>query len=95
MALTQLQLQKVCLLHQGHKQCRYLDGDERDHTKFYCKKLSPEKKIIDDEIWNFLKAQKDQGTDPKLQGVPLGDGGGCKGFVVLKTKPQGYDVKGS
>ena len=92
MALSKNQLQRVCLLHQGHKQCRYLDGDERDHTKFYCKKKSTEKKIIDDEISSWMKDQKDQGLDPTQQGVALGNGGGCKGFVVLKTRLQGYDV---
>ena len=92
MALSKLQLQRVCLCNQGHKQCRYLDGDERDHTKFYCKKLSAEKKIIDDEIADWLKKQKDAGSNPTQQGVPLGNGGGCKGYVVLKTKLQGYDV---
>jgi len=92
MALSKLQLQRVCLLHQGHQQCRYLDGDERDHTKFYCRKLSPEKKTIDDEVSSFLKDHQKQGTDPTQDGVPLGDGGGCQGYIVLKTKEQGYDV---
>lgn len=90
--LSKLQLSRVCLLHQGNKQCRYLDGDDNDYGKYQCKKLSPEKKIIDEEVANFLKDAKKQGVNPTKQGVPLGTGGGCQGFVVLKTKLQGYDV---
>jgi len=92
--LSKLQLERVCLLNYGHEQCRYLDGDEHDRTKFHCKKLSPERKIIDEELSHFLKEKKKAGEDPKKEGVALGNGGGCKGFVVLNTKLQGYDVKG-
>ena len=90
--LSKQQLSKVCLLNQGHEQCRYLDGDENDYTKHYCKKLSPEKSIIDEEVLLFLKDAKNQGINPQSQNCPLGTGGGCQGFVVLKTKMQGYDV---
>lgn len=91
--LSKNQLTRVCQLWQGSKQCRYLDGDEHDYGKFYCKKLSPEKDIIDEEVMGFLKESKKQGINPQKSGNPLGTGGSCQGFVVLKTKLQGYDVK--
>ncbi len=90
--LSKQQLTKVCLLNQGHEQCRYLDGDENDYNKHYCKKLSSEKAIIDEEVLIFLNDAKSQGFDPTIHNHPLGTGGNCQGFVVLKTKLQGYDV---
>ena len=91
--LSKLQLQRVCLLHQGHKQCRYLAQDDDDPNKHYCLKQTSEKKIIDSEVLRFLKEKKDAGEDPTQEGTPLGNGGGCSGYIVLKTKLQGYDVK--
>lgn len=93
MALTNKQLNNVCLVSGGHLQCRYLDEDldDNDNVVYVCKKLSPDRKIIDDELVDFMNDMKKSGQDPTTQNAPLGDN--CAGFVVLKTKPQGYDVK--
>jgi hypothetical protein len=93
MALTPKQLKDVCYVTGGHLQCRYLDEDVDDKGNLIhvCKKLSPDKKIIDEELIDFYNDMKKNGQDPTKQGVPLADN--CQGFVVLKTKQQGYDVK--
>ena len=92
MALTQKQLKDVCMMWGGHQQCRYLDEDQDDQGNIVhiCKKLSPFKTIIDDEVDMFYKDMAKNGQDPKSQGLPIADN--CKGYVVLKSKPQGYDV---
>lgn len=93
MALTKKQLQDVCLIWGGASQCRYLDEDVDDDGDIVhiCKKKSPFKKVVDEELVDFLDDCKKTSQDPHKQGVPLGDN--CIGYVVLKTKPQGYDVK--
>lgn len=92
MALTQKQLEDVCFIWGGTSQCRYLDEDMDDDGNIchICKKKSPFKKIIDEEMVEWLADMKKNNQDPMKQGVPLGDN--CSGYVVLKTKPQGYDV---
>jgi len=92
MALTQKQLQDVCLMFQHGQQCRYLDEDTDDggNVVHVCRKQSPLKAVIDDEIDLFMDDMKKNGQDPTAQGVALGDN--CSGYTVLKSKPQGYDV---
>lgn len=92
MALTKKQLNDVCYVSGGHLQCCYLDEDVDDQGRIVhiCKKLSPDRAIIDAEMTDFLNEQKKIGSDPTKQNVPLGDN--CQGYVVLKVKPQGYDV---
>ena len=97
MALTQAQVQDVCFINGGHKQCAYLDGEyvEDDNGDinyvFICKKKSPpDKKTIDEEVTDFLQKCKSKNQDPTKQGVALGDN--CSGYLPLKTTPQGYDV---
>lgn len=92
MALTQKQIKDVCFISGGPDQCRYLDEDVDDSGNpiYVCKKRSPDKKIIDEELIDFFNEMKKNGQDPAKQGVPLSDN--CGGFVVLKTKKQGYDV---
>lgn len=92
MALTQNQVQHVCMVYGAHLQCRYVDEDLDDdgNIVYVCKKLSPDKKIIDDEVQEFLSDAKRNGQDPTKQGVPLGDN--CKGYIKLTTKLQGYDL---
>ena len=93
MALSQKQLKDVCVLNGGALQCRYLDEemDDQGNVVHVCKKLSPDKKIVDEELLDFYDDMKKSGQDPTKQGVPLGDN--CQGYIVLKTKQQGYDVK--
>jgi len=92
MALTTKQLKDVCFIWGGSSQCRYLDEDVDDDGDIIhiCKKKSPYKKIVEEELVEFLGDCKKNGQDPYKQGVPLGDN--CGGFVVLKSKPQGYDT---
>ena len=92
MALTQNQAQHVCMLYGGHQQCRYVDEDLDDdgNIVYVCKKLTPDKSIIDLEVDEFLKDMKKNGQDPIKQGSPLGDN--CNGYIKLTTKQQGYDL---
>lgn len=97
MALTEAQVKDVCFINGGHKQCRYVDGEyvEDDNGDvqfvFMCRKKSPpEKKVIDEEVADFLQKCKAKNQDPRKQGVSLSDN--CIGYVALKTKAQGYDV---
>lgn len=84
------QLNDICLLYGGSKQCRYLDGDENDYNKYYCKKQSPDAKHIDDLTEEYITEAKSEGRDPELGNVPLGDN--CNGFLPFKDILQGYDV---
>ena len=92
MALTQKQLKDVCMIWGGSSQCRYLDEDLDDDGNIVhvCKKKSSYKDIIDDEFVEWLSEQKKNGQDPYKSQAPMGDN--CSGYVILKTKPQGYDV---
>jgi hypothetical protein len=91
--LTNKQLTDVCFINGGSAQCRYLDEDIDDNGQVVhlCKKMSPDKKIIDEELVDFYNEMKKSGKDPLKQNLALGNN--CQGYIVLKTKPQGYDVK--
>ena len=93
MAITKKHLEDFCCLDQGNLQCRYLDEDLDDtgNIIYLCKKLSPDRTIIDKELIDYTNVLKKTGQDPNDQIVPLGDN--CSGFIALKKKPQGYDVK--
>lgn len=93
MALSQKQLTDVCLLHQIPQQCAYLeDSIENGRAVHWCQKLSPpNRKIIDEELEEFFDDCKKSGRDPSKEGQALGDN--CPGYLPLKTKLQGYDVK--
>ena len=48
MPLTDKHLKDVCLLHQGHKQCRYLDNVEGDtgwFSSYICKKKTQKNRV--------------------------------------------------
>jgi hypothetical protein len=92
MALSLNQVKDVCFLNGGCDQCRYLDDTERDVSGkiiYLCKKLSPDRVIIDEELDEFYVNMKKSGQDPMKQGNPLADN--CQGYLSLKTKKQGYD----
>jgi hypothetical protein len=93
MALSPKQTKDVCFLNGGSDQCRYLDEDmdDKGNIVHLCKKLSPDKKIIDEELVDFYNDMNKSGQDPQKQGVPLGDN--CQGYIPLKIKIQGYDQK--
>ena len=90
--LTQLQLAKVCQIHQGAAECRYLKVDPTDYSKHYCVKLrTTEKAQIDKACKTHEDACKKNGIDPKSTGHPLGDN--CPGYPLLKHVLQGFDHK--
>jgi hypothetical protein len=92
MALSKKQLNDVCLVNCGYRQCRYLDEVEHDSEMVYvCKKLTPDADIIDEEIEEFVIDMQKSGQDPKAQNLPLQIN--CGGYLMLKAKKQGYDVK--
>jgi hypothetical protein len=93
MSLSKKQLKDVCCLGLKNLQCRYLEEDSGDSGDliYICKKKSPDKKIIDSEITDFLNMLKIRGQDPKQQTVALGDN--CQGFMPFKNKTQGYDIE--
>ena len=92
MALTKKQLSDVCLLNGGYKQCRYLDEVEDSGKMVYvCKKLTPDADVIDEEVEEFVIDAQKTGQDPKAQNLPLQIN--CSGYLCLKAKKQGYDVK--
>ena len=94
MSLTDKHLNDVCLLHQSHKQCRYLDNVEGESgwfSSYICKKKTPKKKIIDKEVEIFFDEMAEKGLDPNSQGLPLGNN--CDGYLNFKAKMQGYDLE--
>ena len=88
--LSDKQLNDVCLLHQDHGQCRYLDEDPRTWQYHCMKHRKVRKDDIDEKVSDFLIECKKKGVDPDSQGFPMGDN--CSGFPVLKHIQQGYDV---
>ena len=92
MALTINQVKNVCMLNCNDQQCRYLDEDidDKGNVVNVCKKLSPDRVIVDQEIAEFMSDMAKSGQDPHKQGVPLGDH--CNGYIKLNVKKQGYDV---
>lgn len=92
MALTKKQVSDVCCEKKGSLQCRYLDEeyDSKGLVKI-CRKLSPDAKIIDAECSDYINNAIKSGRDPAVDKLPLGNN--CQGYIVLLTKPQGYDVK--
>lgn len=93
MSLTQKHLSDVCFLGGGRLECRYLEEELDDQGKlvYVCKKMSPHRKIIDEEVADFLNEMLRSGQDPNQRSEALGDN--CQGYITLKSKPQGYDVK--
>lgn len=88
--LSLKQLDDVCLVSdKGSGRCRYLTQDEVDPQKFYCLKLSPKSKKIDEEINSFIDTMKLKGRDPYAENLPFGDN--CGGYPFLRHLQQGYD----
>lgn len=89
--LSERHTEDVCLVYQGAHQCRYLDGDQDDYDKFYCRKKTSDKKVIDEMAEEYIKECKKNGVDPHAGNQPIGDN--CSGFVCFKDLVQGYDVE--
>lgn len=90
MALSQKQLEHVCLLFAGnYKQCRYLEEDSRTWNWSCLKHKKDIKEAKDKAIEKFLNDCKAKGLDPKAGAVALGDN--CSGYPILKNLTQGYD----
>lgn len=88
MALTQAQVNDVCCLWKGELQCRYLDSqDYSGQIVYVCRKLSPYKAVIDEEVAEFKSKSK-----IVMPAAPLGDN--CSGYITLLHKKQGYNIKG-
>jgi hypothetical protein len=88
------QVHNVCFgdISKTSSQCRYLEQDDLDNSKYYCLKMITLKKSqIDKDVEDFLVKSKSKGFNPYLENVPLGDN--CSGFIKLKNVVQGYDVK--
>lgn len=89
MALSQKQIEDVCLVYGGHKSCRYLIYDQ-ESGKYLCSKLVTKlKEDVDTRIDEYLAKLKKNGQDPALMGRAIGDN--CSGYIFLKYKKQGYD----
>lgn len=91
MALTNKHVQDICLQYGGHKQCRYLIYDQTSGKHMCCKLVKALKDDVDKRIDEFLKKAKQNGQDPAMMGRGIGDN--CQGYIFLKYKKQGYDVK--
>lgn len=90
MVLSLKQVEDVCLYY-GDKPycCRYLS---KDGGSFYCYKRTGFKRIIDIETEKEKERLIYESKDPYKEGViALGDN--CPGYIFLKNKLQGYDVK--
>lgn len=97
MALTEKQIKDVCDIYGGNNRCRYMeediveDDDGNMSVIYVCRKKSPDKSNIDQTVVAQIIDCKNQGINPHDSGIAMGDN--CDGYVVLKTQPQGYDVK--
>lgn len=87
--LSLRQIEDVCLVAQGHEQCRFLAEDM--YGSFFCLKKTGKKDEINEEVDDFIDKATKRGIDPESMGLPIGDN--CKGYIFLKHKTQGYDVK--
>jgi len=90
--LTKEHLNCYCLPFGGPSRCKYLAEDDNYIGRYYCLKKSVKKKIVDAELNEIIKSLKSKGKDPTKQGIPQGNN--CSGFILLKNKKQGDDVKG-
>lgn len=88
--LSLKQINNVCLVNQGSQQCRYLEHDQKDYKKCYCKKQSADKVLLDEITEEHIQECKKNKTNPTAAGDPLGDN--CQGFPFLMDVLQGYDV---
>lgn len=90
--LSLKQVQAICMVGQAEEQCRYLAADDTN-SKYYCVKKTAFKNQINNEIDLFVEKMKEVNIDPESKGIPLGDN--CSGYIFLKHKMQGIDVKNS
>lgn len=89
--LSERQVEDICLAYQGARQCRYLEGDPQDYTKFHCRKKTPDRSIIDEVVDDHIKQCAKNGTDPNDDDNAIGDN--CSGFLPFKDIRQGYDLE--
>ena len=92
MALTQNHLKNVCCIWQGSDECRYLESekDSSGNMVYVCCKKSSQKKIIDEEVKDFISECRKKKIDPSTTGNALGNN--CSGYLKLPNKQQGYDL---
>lgn len=89
--LSQKHLEDICLVYKGAFQCRYLDGDPDHYDKFYCRKKTSDKKILDDLCEDHIRECIKNGVDPDAGSQPIGNN--CGGYTFFKDLLQGYDVE--
>ena len=90
--LSLKQLKDYCLEDSNtNRKCRYLCQDDADPNKFYCLKMTPKAKKIDDEISVYIDSMNRRGKNPYLDNLPMGDN--CNGYPLLRHIEQGYDKK--
>jgi hypothetical protein len=94
MALTNEQLNHICLIHQGYKACRYLHYDNKANT-FVCAKLNQKLSDEKDIAVYFNEKEAHKINIPvidffDLHGLPHSDN--CSGYLYLTEKPQGYNI---
>jgi len=88
--LSLQQLADVCLANDsGSNRCRFLHQDPSELAKFFCLKMSPKAKIIEQSVSDFIVDKKRRGQDPYAENMPLGDN--CEGYPVMRNILQGYD----
>lgn len=81
--LSQKQLNDICLIGQGSKQCRFLDINS-----CHCLKLTNDRQRIDNSVDKYLLKMKTR--NPYDEGFPLGNN--CQGYPILQHVIQGYDI---
>lgn len=91
MALSQKQVQDICLNYAGAKTCRFLVYDQTSGKHLCCKLVQKLREEVDERIDQYLDKMKQNGQDPALMGRAIGDN--CQGYLYLKHKKQGFDVK--
>jgi len=95
MALTNKQINDVCLVHQGYISCRYLSYDPGQGI-FLCAKLHPRLKDIKDDAVTFNEREARRINIPVIDYFDLhgiGHEDNCNGYRYLTQVQQGYDVK--
>lgn len=92
MPLSKLHVINVCKFGAKQGECRYLEEDAVQPNVYNCLKLSPHRKIIDEEVEQYSRKAR-YGGKRYIDDMPVGDN--CKGYPVLRHKTVGYDQQTS
>ena len=86
MPLSNKQVTNVCLEGHGSKKCKFLNFEELDQ-KYYCMKLTWERKNIEKNTSAYIMNCKIKKINPHDLNKPIGDN--CDGFLFLRNLEQG------